>query len=100
MAKNKNVTDKFDLSSVKEIFTGAAPLGAETADELQKLHPEWKIRQGYGQFLRMKADKARLADSIRFDGNLHGRMLHSGKGHLVRFFGILVAIDRSTSRVT
>ena len=42
---------KYDLNSVKAIFTGAAPLGAETADELQRQQPTWKIRQGYGMFM-------------------------------------------------
>lgn len=48
MAKNKPVLDNFDLKSVQAIFTGAAPLGGETADELQGQYPTWKIRQGYG----------------------------------------------------
>lgn len=48
MAKNKAALDKFDLRSVEAIFTGAAPLGAETAEELQSQYPSWKIRQGYG----------------------------------------------------
>src|ERR1700753_2838156 len=48
MCKNKTLLDKFDLSSVKIIFTGAAPLGKETADELQALFPSWLTRQGYG----------------------------------------------------
>jgi acyl-CoA synthetase (AMP-forming)/AMP-acid ligase II len=48
MAKNKAVLDQFDLSSVKVIFTGAAPLGKETADELSSQYPNWLIRQGYG----------------------------------------------------
>ncbi|KAG4427771.1 hypothetical protein IFR05_016743, partial [Cadophora sp. M221] len=48
LAKNQQVCSKFDLSSVKAIFTGAAPLGAETAEELQKIYPLWRIRQGYG----------------------------------------------------
>lgn len=48
MIKNKPVLDKFDLSSVRSIFTGAAPLGAEVADLLQKQYPHWMIRQGYG----------------------------------------------------
>jgi len=48
MAKNQTACSKYDLSSVRSVFTGAAPLGAETADELQKLYPDWKIRQGYG----------------------------------------------------
>jgi acyl-CoA synthetase (AMP-forming)/AMP-acid ligase II len=48
MAKSNQTCSKYDLSSVHAIFTGAAPLGAETAEELQKLYPSWKIRQGYG----------------------------------------------------
>ena len=48
MAKNKSVLDKFDLSSVQALFTGAAPLGKETSDELNSHYPSWAIRQGYG----------------------------------------------------
>jgi len=48
MAKNQVACSKFDLSSVEGIFTGAAPLGAETAEELNKIYPKWQIRQGYG----------------------------------------------------
>lgn len=48
MTKNKPILDKFDLSSVWSLFTGAAPLGPETAEDIQKLFPSWKIRQGYG----------------------------------------------------
>ncbi|KAL9103176.1 MAG: hypothetical protein Q9163_001742 [Psora crenata] len=48
MAKNQQLLSTFDLTSVKEIFTGAAPLGAETAQELQQHYPDWAIRQGYG----------------------------------------------------
>jgi acyl-CoA synthetase (AMP-forming)/AMP-acid ligase II len=48
MTKNGEALKQFDLSSVKAIFTGAAPLGEETAVELGKLYPEWFIRQGYG----------------------------------------------------
>ena len=49
MTKNKPLCDKYDLSSVKAIFTGAAPLGMETANDLQKQYPKWYIRQGYGK---------------------------------------------------
>lgn len=48
MTKNKAILDKFNLSSVRTIFTGAAPLGAEVAHLLQKQYPKWVIRQGYG----------------------------------------------------
>jgi long-subunit acyl-CoA synthetase (AMP-forming) len=48
MAKNQGACSKYDLSSVQSIFTGAAPLGAETAEELHRIYPMWLIRQGYG----------------------------------------------------
>ncbi|KAF2430804.1 phenylacetyl-CoA ligase-like protein [Tothia fuscella] len=47
-SKNRPMLDKYDLSAVKAIFTGAAPLGEETAQEIQKQYPSWLIRQGYG----------------------------------------------------
>ena len=50
MTKNKSLCDKYDLRSVRALFTGAAPLGGETAEDLQQQYPEWKIRQGYGIF--------------------------------------------------
>jgi acyl-CoA synthetase (AMP-forming)/AMP-acid ligase II len=51
MAKTQSVCSKFDLSSVNSLFTGAAPLGAEVAEDLHKIYPSWKIRQGYGEQL-------------------------------------------------
>ena len=48
MVKNKQLLDKYDLSAVRQIFTGAAPLGKEVAEDLQKQYPKWCIRQGYG----------------------------------------------------
>jgi len=49
MLANKETCRKYDLSSVRALFTGAAPLGAETAADLQKEYPKWLIRQGYGE---------------------------------------------------
>jgi acyl-CoA synthetase (AMP-forming)/AMP-acid ligase II len=49
MVKNQAGCSKFDLSSVTSIFTGAAPLGSEIAQDLQKIYPSWKIRQAYGE---------------------------------------------------
>lgn len=48
MTKNKAILDKYDLSAVRTIFTGAAPLGGEVANLLQQQYPNWVIRQGYG----------------------------------------------------
>ncbi|KAL8766731.1 MAG: hypothetical protein Q9194_006187 [Teloschistes cf. exilis] len=48
MVKTNPTCEKYDLRSVQCIFTGAAPLGKETAESLQEQYPTWKIRQGYG----------------------------------------------------
>ncbi|KAL9082274.1 MAG: hypothetical protein Q9159_006560 [Coniocarpon cinnabarinum] len=48
MVNSKDTLAKYDLSAVREIFTGAAPLGAETAEALNKMYPSWLIKQGYG----------------------------------------------------
>ena len=50
LTKSTEVMKKYNLSSVNTIFTGAAPLGAETAHDLQKTQPTWAILQGYGEY--------------------------------------------------
>lgn len=47
LGKSSDV-DSYDLSSVKSIFCGAAPLRAETIDAVLKRMPGAKIAQGYG----------------------------------------------------
>lgn len=42
------ICKQYDLSSVRAAFTGAAPLGEETANDLSKMYPSWAVRQGYG----------------------------------------------------
>lgn len=44
----KRLKEKYDLSSVRSIFTGAAPLGAEPALKLTALFPKWAILNAYG----------------------------------------------------
>jgi acyl-CoA synthetase (AMP-forming)/AMP-acid ligase II len=39
---------KYDLSSVRLVYVGAAPTGKETVDELHKHWPHWNVCQGYG----------------------------------------------------
>ncbi|PYI15930.1 phenylacetyl-CoA ligase [Aspergillus japonicus CBS 114.51] len=48
MIRNAKTCAKYDLTAVRSVFTGAAPLGMETAEEFQKLYPSVTIRQGYG----------------------------------------------------
>ncbi|KJZ75725.1 hypothetical protein HIM_04882 [Hirsutella minnesotensis 3608] len=45
---NRDKCAKYDLSSVRWVFSGAAPLGTEVIQNLKKLYPKWKIGQGYG----------------------------------------------------
>ncbi|KAJ5775474.1 uncharacterized protein N7511_000485 [Penicillium nucicola] len=44
----KEECSKYDLSCVQSLFTGAAPLGPETAADFLKVWPNVLIRQGYG----------------------------------------------------
>lgn len=51
MLGTQDVCSKYDLSSVRLLFTGAAPLGMETATEFLKYYPNVLVRQGYGTWL-------------------------------------------------
>lgn len=42
-------TDKYDLTSVRFAFSGAAPLGIELTQDLLKKFPSWNVGQGYGK---------------------------------------------------
>jgi acyl-CoA synthetase (AMP-forming)/AMP-acid ligase II len=48
MTNQRSLLDQYDFSHVKAIFTGSAPLGKETAEDLLEIFPKWIIRQGYG----------------------------------------------------
>lgn len=45
---NKDKCARYDLSSVRWIFSGAAPLGSEVVERLCELFPKWRLGQGYG----------------------------------------------------
>ncbi|XP_051116719.1 probable CoA ligase CCL7 isoform X2 [Andrographis paniculata] len=48
LAKQKELVKRFDLSSLREIGSGAAPLGPEVIDECAKGFPQAVLFQGYG----------------------------------------------------
>ncbi|KAK5626800.1 hypothetical protein RRF57_002515 [Xylaria bambusicola] len=48
LLRNPELCAKYDLSSVRHIFTGAAPLGAETHEDMRKAFPSITVGQGYG----------------------------------------------------
>ncbi|KAF4344793.1 phenylacetyl ligase [Fusarium beomiforme] len=64
MLDRREVCRKYDLCSVRFVYTGAAPLGKETVDDLLSLYPKWRVGQGYvgttGSLL--PAAKAKIID--------------------------------------
>jgi acyl-coenzyme A synthetase/AMP-(fatty) acid ligase len=60
MLGSKDLLKKYDLSSVRLVFTGAAPLGKETVVELLRLYPNWHVGQGYGIYLPLSDSTAKL----------------------------------------
>ncbi|KAG5747300.1 hypothetical protein H9Q69_002494 [Fusarium xylarioides] len=45
---NKALCSKYDLSSVRWLYGGAAPLGTEVLKEVKRQYPKWRVGQGYG----------------------------------------------------
>ncbi|XP_076882670.1 4-coumarate--CoA ligase 2-like [Bidens hawaiensis] len=48
IAKNEEVVDKYNLSSIRTVMSGAAPLGKELEDTVRAKFPNAKLGQGYG----------------------------------------------------
>jgi acyl-CoA synthetase (AMP-forming)/AMP-acid ligase II len=48
MRKHLEMLRTYDLSSVKFLYTGAAPLGKELFSDLRAVYPDWQICQAYG----------------------------------------------------
>ncbi|KAM0333567.1 hypothetical protein ACHAQA_002232 [Verticillium albo-atrum] len=46
--RNQELCQKYDLSAVRYLYTGAAPLGTETIDDVKKQYPSWRVGQAYG----------------------------------------------------
>ncbi|GAO14840.1 uncharacterized protein UV8b_04079 [Ustilaginoidea virens] len=45
---NKHKVSRYDLSSVRWVLCGAAPLGREVVQDVLRLYPNWRVGQGYG----------------------------------------------------
>ena len=48
MLNNKEKCKKYDLSSVRLMMSGAAPMGEEAMVDLLKQYPKWSFSQAYG----------------------------------------------------
>lgn len=51
MLSCKEECKTYDLSSVRLLYTGAAPTGKETVNEILKWNPKWHVAQGYGMLI-------------------------------------------------
>ena len=49
MLANKKLCDQYNLSSVRRVLSGAAPLGEETISTFARQYPDWIITQAYGK---------------------------------------------------
>jgi acyl-CoA synthetase (AMP-forming)/AMP-acid ligase II len=86
LTNSPEIVKKYDLSSVHGCFTGAAPLGEETAQELQKLFPKMDIRQGYGLTETATVVCATVPGDIWFGSS--GSLLPGVKARLVTVEGV------------
>jgi acyl-CoA synthetase (AMP-forming)/AMP-acid ligase II len=50
IAANPFLLEAFDLSSVRSVVTGAAPLNKELLDKLHLLLPNWQFQHAWGKF--------------------------------------------------
>lgn len=48
MIRGSDICNKYDLSSVRFVFSGAAPLGEDTMEKLEQLIPTCTVGQAYG----------------------------------------------------
>ena len=56
MIRSPEELKKYDLSSVRFLYTGAAPMGEETIQDLKKMFPKWNVGQGYGKSLDTRGE--------------------------------------------
>ena len=86
LTNSPEIVKKYDLSSVHGCFTGAAPLGQETAEELQKMFPKMDICQGYGLTETATVVCATVPGDIWFGSS--GSLLPGVKARLVTIEGV------------
>ncbi|KEZ41351.1 hypothetical protein SAPIO_CDS7464 [Scedosporium apiospermum] len=48
LLRNQKLASQYDLSSLRILYSGAAPLGSETIDEVLRIFPDLRLCQGYG----------------------------------------------------
>ncbi|KAF5020428.1 hypothetical protein F66182_7555 [Fusarium sp. NRRL 66182] len=85
MLSNKSECLKYDLGTVRFIFSGAAPLGKETTIEITNIWPNWRICQGYG--LTETSPVVTSTSELDIDPGSSGTLLPGLKAKLIDLQG-------------
>lgn len=62
MTRSVEECKKYNLDSVRLLFSGAAPLGQETIQDIKRIWPKWSVAQGYGKGKREGERKTLYSD--------------------------------------
>ncbi|CVL12176.1 hypothetical protein FPRO06_03449 [Fusarium proliferatum] len=81
----KDICAKYDLSSVKFVYCGAAPLGEETISDMKKLYPGWTIAQAYGMTETSTVVTSSSEDDVFTKGS--GSLLPGAKAKIIDLEG-------------
>ncbi|SCO43735.1 unnamed protein product [Fusarium fujikuroi] len=81
----KDICAKYDLSSVKFVYCGAAPLGEETISDMKKLYPDWTIAQAYGMTETSTVVTSSSEDDVFTRGS--GSLLPGAKAKIIDLEG-------------
>ncbi|KAM0350579.1 hypothetical protein ACHAPU_003063 [Fusarium lateritium] len=79
--RSKEICAKYDLSSVRFVYCGAAPLGKETIHEVNGLYPDWTIAQAYGMTETATVVTSSSEDDVFTRGS--GSLLPGAKGKII-----------------
>ncbi|KAJ0166487.1 4-coumarate--CoA ligase-like 2 [Colletotrichum tanaceti] len=79
--RNLELCNKYDLTSVRFVYTGAAPLGAETVEDLRKQYPKWHVGQGYG--MTETSTVVSTTSEIDIDVGSSGSLVPGARGKIV-----------------
>lgn len=82
MINNEEKLQLFDLSSVKQIFSAAAPLSKEVSEQLLAQYPNWVLRQAYGMTETCVAISSTSSDDVWLGSS--GSLLPGYKAILIR----------------
>ncbi|KAI7769511.1 hypothetical protein LZL87_011395 [Fusarium oxysporum] len=81
----KDICAKYDLSSVKFVYCGAAPLGEETIQDMKNLYPDWTIAQAYGMTETATVVTSSSEDDVFTKGS--GSLLPGAKAKIIDLEG-------------